>query len=83
MLAEFSFSPLEKEHVTRVVDEVLETLESAGLHYRLGPMSIAVEGTWAEMKEAIRRCHQLVALNHDEQHNFFELSPRARCPLSE
>ena len=81
MLAEFSFSPLETEDVTRVVDEVIETLESAGLRYYLGRRSIAVEGTWDEMKEAIRRCNQLVALNHDAQPHLLELGPRGPMPV--
>ncbi len=65
MLAEFSINPMNSEHMSRDVAKVIETLESAGVHYHLGPMSTAVEGTWEQVMEAIRRCHQMIALSHD------------------
>ena len=65
MLAEFSIYPLQTEHMSKDVAKVIETLESSGLQYHLGPMSTAVEGDWEQVMEAIRRCHQVVALNHD------------------
>jgi uncharacterized protein YqgV (UPF0045/DUF77 family) len=76
MLAEFSIYPLKAEQVSRAVAEVVVTLENAGLHYHLGPMHIAVEGTWEQMQEAIRCCHQLVALKHDDQPKYLELDSR-------
>jgi len=54
MLAEFSIYPLQAEHMSKDVAKVVETLESAGLHYHLGPMSTAVEGNWEQVMEAIR-----------------------------
>jgi len=51
--------------MSKDVAKVIETLESTGLDYHLGPMSTAVEGNWEQVLEAIRRCHQAVALNHD------------------
>jgi len=65
MLAEFSIYPLQTEHMSKDVAKVIETLESAGVHYHLGPMSTAVEGNWEQVMEAIRRCHQVVGLTHD------------------
>ena len=65
MLAEFSINPLQTEHMSQDVAKVVETLESAGVHFHLGPMSTAVEGNWDQVMEAIRRCHQLIALTHD------------------
>ena len=82
MLAEFSIYPLKTEHSSRVLAQVIQTLESAGLHYQLSPMRIAVEGTWEQMKEAILRCPELVALNHDKP-NFPEIGPRDPRRLSE
>ena len=65
MLAEFSIYPMRAEHMSRDVAKVIETLEGMGLKYHLGPMSTAVEGSWEQVIEAIDRCHQVVALNHD------------------
>jgi len=65
MLAEFSIYPMQAEHLSRDVAKVIETLESMGLNYHLGPMSTAVEGNWEQVMEAIRRCHQVVTLRHD------------------
>jgi uncharacterized protein YqgV (UPF0045/DUF77 family) len=44
MLAEFSIYPLQTEHMSKDVAKVIETLESSGVHYHLGPMSTTVEG---------------------------------------
>jgi uncharacterized protein (TIGR00106 family) len=65
MLAEFSIYPMQTEHLSRDVAKVIETLEGMGLNYHLGPMSTAVEGDWEQVLEAVRRCHQVVALSHD------------------
>ncbi len=65
MLAEFSIYPMQTEHLSRDVAKVIETLEGTGLHYHLGPMSTAVEGNAEQVLEAIRRCHEVVALSHD------------------
>jgi uncharacterized protein (TIGR00106 family) len=46
------------------VARVIDTLESTGLAYHLGPMSTAVEGNWKEVLAAIERCHQAVAQHH-------------------
>jgi uncharacterized protein YqgV (UPF0045/DUF77 family) len=61
MLAEFSINPLQTEHMSKDVAKFIDTLESTGLHFHLGPMSTAVEGNWEQVMEAIRRCHQVVA----------------------
>jgi uncharacterized protein (TIGR00106 family) len=80
MLAEFSIYPLQAEHLSKDVAKVIETLESAGLHYHLGPMSTAVEGNWEQVMEAIRRCHQVVALNHDRVVTTISIDDRQNQP---
>jgi uncharacterized protein (TIGR00106 family) len=65
MLAEFSIYPLQTEHMSQEVAKVIDTLENTDLVYHLGPMSTTVEGNWEQVMDAIRRCHQVVALNHD------------------
>lgn len=65
MLAQFSIYPLQTQHLSKDVAKVIETLEGTGLPYHLGPLSTAVEGNWEQVLEAIRRCHQVVARNHD------------------
>ena len=65
MLAEFSIYPTHTEHMSKDVARFVEVLQSAGLEYRLGPMSTAVEGSLEQILEAIRCCHQAVAQQHD------------------
>jgi len=65
MLAEFSINPLNVEHMSRDVAQVVETLQSTGLEYRLGPMGTCIEGSLDEVLAAIRRCHEAVAGRHD------------------
>jgi uncharacterized protein (TIGR00106 family) len=65
MLVQFSINPMQTEHLSKDVAKVIETLESTGLDYRLGPMSTAVEGDWDQVLAAIRRCHEAVTQNRD------------------
>jgi uncharacterized protein (TIGR00106 family) len=64
MLAQFSIYPMQAEHLSPDVAQAIETLESTGLAYRLGPMSTCVEGDLEQVLAAIRRCHQAVASHH-------------------
>jgi uncharacterized protein (TIGR00106 family) len=64
MLVQFSIYPIPAEHMSKEIARVIEVLESAGLDYRLGPMSTAVEGDWDQVLPAIRRCHEAVAQNY-------------------
>jgi uncharacterized protein (TIGR00106 family) len=64
MLVQFSIYPIQTEHMSKDVARVIETLESTGLEYSLGPMSTAVEGSWDDVLAAIRRCHEAVAKDH-------------------
>lgn len=80
MLAEFSINPLQTEHMSKDVAKVIETLESAGVRYHLGPMSTAVEGNWDQVMEAIRRCHQVISLNHDRVITTITIDDRKNQP---
>lgn len=80
MLAEFSINPMQTEHMSTDVAKVIETLESAGVRYHLGPMSTAVEGNWDQVMEAIHRCHQVIALNHDRVITTITIDDRKNHP---
>ncbi len=80
MLVEFSIYPLFKEHMSKDVAKVIETLQQTGLPYRLGPMSTSVEGDWDQVMEAIRRCHQLVALDCDRVLTIITIDDRKNQP---
>ena len=80
MLAEFSINPLKTEHMSKDVAKVIETLESSAVHYHLGPMSTAVEGNWEQVMEAIRRCHQMIALSHDRVITTITIDDRKNQP---
>jgi uncharacterized protein (TIGR00106 family) len=80
MLAEFSIIPLDAEHMSKDVAKVIEILENTGLQYHLGPLSTAVEGNWDQVMEAIRRCHQVAALNHDRVITTIKIDDRKNRP---
>lgn len=65
MIVQFSISPMDTEHLNKDVARAVDTLESTGLEYRLGPTSTAVEGDWGRALAAIRRCHEAVSKNHE------------------
>lgn len=64
MLAEFSIYPMDRGHMSKDVAKVVETLDSTGLNYRLGPMGTCVEGEWEQVMSAIRACHGAVSADH-------------------
>ena len=64
MIVEFSIHPMGTDHLSAVVARVIETLESSGLDYHLGPMSTSIEGSWEEVMSAVRECHRIAARDH-------------------
>ena len=89
MLAEISICPVGSEHMSEDVAQVIETLKSTGLEYRLGPMSTCIQGDSQDVFTAIRRCHELVANKHervlttivldDRKHGAHELNSMVEC----
>ncbi len=62
MLAQFSIVPLDKGvSVGNDVAKVLQIIDNSGLPYKLNPMGTVVEGTWDEVMNLIRTCHEKTA----------------------
>jgi uncharacterized protein (TIGR00106 family) len=80
MLVEFSIYPMQTEHMSKDVARVIETLESTGLDYHLGPMSTAVEGSWDQVLAAIQRCHEAVARDHERVITTIVIDDRKKQP---
>ena len=59
LLAEFSFTPLDKgSSVSTQVARVLDVIDRSGLPYRLGPMGTCVEGEWDTVMALLTRCFE-------------------------
>lgn len=80
MLVQFSIYPMQAEHMSKDIARVIDILESTGLDYRLGPMSTDIEGEWDQVIAAIRRCHQVVAQNHDRVITTIVIDDRKQQP---
>jgi uncharacterized protein (TIGR00106 family) len=65
MIAEFSITPLQTEHLSKDIAKVAEILKHSGLPYKLGPMGTCVEGDLENVLAAIRRCHEAIASHHE------------------
>jgi len=66
MLAQFSIYPLgHTRHLSKDIARVVEILKATGLHFQLGPLSTSVEGDWNEVFQAIHKCHEEMATQHD------------------
>jgi uncharacterized protein (TIGR00106 family) len=66
MLAEFSIYPLGgTRHLSKDIAHVIQTLGESGLHFKLGPLSTAIEGDWDQVLEAIHKCHRKMVEAHD------------------
>lgn len=61
MLAEFSIIPVgEGESLSGLVSLAVEIVHNSGLEYRVNPMGTVVEGSWDEIMDLIKRCHDAV-----------------------
>lgn len=65
MLVEFSIVPVERGHMSRDLAKAVDILKTAGLKFQVGPMGTCVEGDWESIFTAIRRCHEVVAKEHE------------------
>ena len=61
MLVEFSIVPLGAgESLGDKIANVVRTVESSGLPYKLNPMGTVIEGEWEDVMKIIRECHKQV-----------------------
>ena len=57
-MAEFSVVPVGKgESLSPVVARVLKIVAESGVNYRANPMGTVLEGSWDEVMEVIKKCH--------------------------
>ena len=82
MIVQFSIYPIQSEHQSQDIATVVQILESAGLDYRLGPTSTAVEGEWDDVMAAIKSCHAAVAANNDRVISTITIDDRKEQPHS-
>lgn len=80
MIAQFAIYPTDETHMSRAVAKMIQILEQAGIEYRLGPTSTAVEGECDAVMDAIRRCHQAALEDHDRVITTITLDDR-RVPM--
>jgi uncharacterized protein YqgV (UPF0045/DUF77 family) len=65
MLAEFSIHPMDGVPLSGDVARAVEALGASVLIFRPGSMGACVEGDAMTVLDAIRRCHEAVAVEHD------------------
>lgn len=65
MLAEFALFPLGGEHLSEEVAKAVEELEASGLNFRVGPMGTTVEGDSKVVFDAIHKCYDRIARDHE------------------
>jgi uncharacterized protein (TIGR00106 family) len=61
MLAEFTIYPIGKDvSLSKYVARSLEIIDKSGLNYRINPMGAVIEGSWDEVMEVIKKCHNAI-----------------------
>ena len=61
MLADLSIIPVGgSPHTSGALAKVLTLIESSGIRYQLTPTTTCLEGTWEQISDVARRCHELV-----------------------
>jgi uncharacterized protein (TIGR00106 family) len=64
MLVEVSITPLGRgSHLSKDLGDILKTIDDSGLPYCLTPSGTCIEGTWDEVMEVVKRCHDQARLN--------------------
>ncbi len=59
MLIEFSIVPVGSgSSIGDRLAEVLNTVDSSGLPYKVNPMGTVVEGEWDELMRLVKKCHR-------------------------
>lgn len=59
VLLEFSMTPLDKgDSVSAYVSRSLDIIDKSGLPYRLNPMGTVIEGSFDEVMEVVKKCHE-------------------------
>jgi len=58
VMVEFSVVPVGKgESLSRVIARVLKIIAESGVNYRANPMGTVLEGSWAEVMDVVKKCH--------------------------
>ena len=47
------------EEVIRIVDAVIEYIQSTGLHYFVGPCETSIEGEFDELMDIVKECQKV------------------------
>jgi uncharacterized protein (TIGR00106 family) len=57
-MVEFSVVPLGKGvSLSRVIARVLKIVSESGVSYRVNPMGTVLEGSWDEVMDVVKQCH--------------------------
>ena len=51
----------DEDEVIRIVDEVIDYIESTGLHYYVGPCETSIEGDYDQLMEIVKNCQFVAA----------------------
>jgi len=58
VMVEFSIVPIGKgESLSPLVARVLKIVAESGVNYRANPMGTVLEGSWDEVMEVVKKCH--------------------------
>jgi uncharacterized protein (TIGR00106 family) len=66
VLVEFSVVPVGKgESLSPVIARVLKLVSASGVRYKANPMGTVLEGSWDEVMNVVRQCHEEVMKDAD------------------
>lgn len=49
-----------RDEVFETVDKVIEYIDSTGFNYHVGPFETTVEGSFEELMDLIKKCHEVI-----------------------
>jgi uncharacterized protein (TIGR00106 family) len=60
MLADLTIIPVGGDkHTSTVLADVVKAVEASGLDYQLTPTSTCIEGSWDQLSDIARKCHEI------------------------
>jgi uncharacterized protein (TIGR00106 family) len=82
MLAELEIVPIgtKSAGLSAHLAVVADLIDKSGLEYRVGPMSTVVEGTWDQVMQLAKRCHEALLGSADRVMTTIRIDDRRDKP---
>ena len=76
MIIEYSVHPMDSQHSSTDIAEIMDILAASGLSYDLGAMSTCLEGSWEELMPVLQKCHAHLMSKHTRVISYIKIDDK-------